>query len=67
MVTEAELCTPLRLSPEARQRLLAGRRAMAEIIASIVRVAEAQDDERLIELIWQARGEFVGFLRTAAD
>jgi len=58
---------PFRLSLDARQRLLKGWHAMAEIIANIDRLAEAQDDERLIELIWQVRSEFAGFLRTVVD
>jgi hypothetical protein len=66
-MADCDECIPLRLSPEARQRLLEGWRAMAEIVANIVRLAEAQDDERLIELIWQARGEFAGFLQTVVD
>jgi hypothetical protein len=57
----------LRLSPEARQRLLQGWRAMADIVGNIAELADKQHDERLIELIWQVRSEFAGFLRTVVD
>ena len=57
----------VRLSPEARARVVEGWKAMANIVANIAEHAEHQDDERLIELIWQMRGEFGGFLRTVVD
>ena len=58
---------PMRLSREARQRLIPYLRSAAEFVTNIARLAEDQDDERLVELRRQVHCAFGGLVRKIAD